>query len=123
MGELASRSDLRPAAVEIISAEEVAAITSRYDELINSLEAELTVALQEADAAEAVLRMHPAARVFDDDFEAFVMWATQSQTIEIRGDHDGHDENAPIDVASSASSRQFAQGRLPGLTRPNRRLR
>ena len=44
--------------------------------------------------------MHPAARVFDDDFEAFVMWATESQTVEIRGEGDGHDENAPIDVVS-----------------------
>jgi hypothetical protein len=100
VAEVTPRSNLRPAAVEIMSADEVAEITSRYDELIFSLENELTVALQEAEAAESQLRMHPAARVFDDDFEAFVMWATQSQTVEIRQGDDSHDENAPIDVAS-----------------------
>jgi hypothetical protein len=100
MAEPTGGTNLRPAAVEIISAEEVAEITSRYDALINSLETELTVALQEAEAAESHLRMHPAARVFDDDFEAFVMWATQSQTVEIRQGDDGPGENTPIDVAS-----------------------
>ena len=94
---------IRPAAVEIMPVDEVAAITARHDELINSLERELVVALQEADAAEARLREHPAARVIDDDFEAFVIWATESQVVEISRD-DAHPESPPaapmIDVES-----------------------
>jgi hypothetical protein len=85
------RTGIHPAAVEILPVEEVAAITARYDELIRRLEDELETALAEATAAEARLLRHPAANVIDDDFEAFVLWATESQVIDInrneRGDH------------------------------------
>ena len=74
----ANGRDLRPSTVEILRRRGCPDHLPVRRFIIGSKPSSTT--RREADAAEAV-RKHPAARVFDDDFEAFVMWATQSQAV------------------------------------------
>ena len=97
-------SPLRPAAVEVLPDDVVAAMVARKEGELEALRLELKGALDTAERAERRLSAYPAAAFIGDDFEADVLADAARRAAEMRGflGPSGNGDSSRVTVASPA---------------------
>jgi hypothetical protein len=74
----------KPGIVDILPVETVEPLVERHERELRALRLELEDALRQAEAAEQRLNAHPAASVFDDEFEANVLASVERSISNVR---------------------------------------
>jgi hypothetical protein len=82
----------KPGIVDIVPVETVEPLIERHERELKALRLELDDALRQAEAAEQRLNVHPAASVFDDEFEVKVLASVERSISSVRsgGGNEAH---------------------------------
>jgi hypothetical protein len=81
-------SPSKPSVVDVVPVEAVEPLMIRSESELRRMRLELAEALREAEAAEQRLRVHPAASVYDDAFEARVLAHVEGSVSNVGGGTD-----------------------------------
>jgi hypothetical protein len=96
----------KPGIVDVVPVETVEPLVERHERELRTLRLELEDALRQAEVAEQHLNSHPAASVFDDNFEATVLASVDRSISHVKS-------------AGSNAARPFIETRPPPPPPPN----